>query len=66
MPREIVMFGVLIPALVPLFLACLLLQLGLDWVLGELGFYRLVWHASLVRLCLFACLFGGLLLWLYQ
>lgn len=66
MPREIAVFGVLIPSLVPLFLASLLLQVVLDRLLGAAGFYRRVWHPSLVRLCLFASIFGALLLWLYH
>ena len=66
MPREIAVFGVLIPSLVPLFLAAILLQLGLDRLLTESGIYRRLWHPSLVRLCLFSLVFCGLLLWYYQ
>lgn len=66
MPRELAVFGVLIPTLLPLFLAAMLLQILADRVFGLLGFYRAVWHPSLVRLCLFIGIFGGLLLWLYR
>lgn len=64
MPHEIAFGGVLIPALLPIFLACLLLMWLADTVLGRLGLFRHVWHPPLFRLALFACLFGtlGLLL----
>ena len=65
MPREITVFGVMLPSVLPLFLVCLLLQVTLDRALGALGFYRRVWHPSLVRLCLFAAIFGGAILYLY-
>lgn len=66
MPRELAVFGVLIPTLVPLFFISLLLQVLLDWVLGLAGVYRRLWHPALVRLCLFTCIFAGLLLWCYR
>ncbi|MFA9219009.1 MAG: DUF1656 domain-containing protein [Sphingomonadaceae bacterium] len=66
MPREIAVFGVLLPTLLPLFLASLLIQGALDWVLGLTGAYRHVWHPALVRLCLLVCVFGTLVATLYQ
>ncbi|WP_295994854.1 DUF1656 domain-containing protein [Rugamonas sp.] len=66
MPREIALFGVLIPAILPLFLLALALQGALDWVLGQLGVYRRVWHPALVRLCLLVCIFGALIGALYK
>lgn len=65
MPRELAIFGVLIPTLLPLFIASIGLQALLDRILGRLGFYRAVWHPSLVRLCLFTAIFGALVLRLY-
>ncbi|MET3132173.1 hypothetical protein AAKU55_002443 [Oxalobacteraceae bacterium GrIS 1.11] len=65
MPRELAIFGILIPTLLPLFIASLALQAGADWVLGRLGVYRLVWHPALVRLCLLVGIFGALVLTLY-
>jgi protein AaeX len=44
------------------FLAAILLFLMIDRLASPLGFYRLVWHPSLVRLALFVCLFSGLVL----
>ena len=65
MPRELAIFGVLIPTLLPLFIASMLLQLAADRLLGRLGVYRLLWHPALVRLCLFVAIFGALVLALY-
>ena len=66
MPREIDVFGVLLPAILPLFLASLLIQGALDWVLGLAGVYRRVWHPALVRLCLLVCIFAALIGAYYQ
>lgn len=66
MPRELAVFGILIPTLLPVFVLCMALQVGLDRILGKLGFYRHVWHPALVRLCLLVCLFGMLLRALYR
>lgn len=65
MPRELALFGILIPTLLPVFLASLLLQLLLDRVLGVAGVYRRAWHPALLRLALLVCIFGGLTAWLY-
>lgn len=62
MPRELDLFGVLLPTLIPLFVASLLLQGLLDRILGRAGVYRAVWHPALVRLCLLASIFCGLTL----
>ena len=66
MPREIAIFGVLLPTILPLFLASLLIQGVLDWLLGLAGVYRHTWHPALVRLCLLVCIFGALIGALYQ
>ncbi len=60
MPGEISLFGVLVPGLLLVFVLSLLLQWGVDWVIGRFGLYRYVWHPSLFRIALFACIFGGL------
>ena len=59
MPREIAFYGALMPGLLPVFVGCLVLMVPLDLLLGRIGLYRHVWHASLFRLALFVCLFGG-------
>lgn len=65
MTREIAVFGILIPTLLPLFLFSLLCQAGLDWLLGRAGVYHRVWHPALFRLSLLICVFSGLALLLY-
>ncbi|POZ60152.1 DUF1656 domain-containing protein [Chromobacterium alticapitis] len=66
MPREIAVYGILLPTLLPLFVLSLLLQAGADWLLGKLGVYEKVWHPALFRWCLLAVIFGGLALPLYR
>lgn len=58
MPREIAVFGLLMPTLLPLFIGSILLQWGLDTLLARLGLYAHVWHPALLRISLFVCLFG--------
>lgn len=58
MPREIAIYGVLVPGLLPIFLGSLVLMLLADALIGRYGLHRYVWHPPLFRLALFACLFG--------
>jgi len=37
MPREVDLYGVLVPGLLPVFLGCLLLMVPIDLLLGRLG-----------------------------
>ncbi|GAB2872584.1 DUF1656 domain-containing protein [Pseudoduganella ginsengisoli] len=60
MPRELDVFGILLPTLIPLLLASVVLQGLLDKLLA--GVYRAVWHPALVRLSLLTCIFCGLTL----
>ena len=60
MPRELSLFGALVPGLLPVFVFSLLLLWWLDWIGGRFGVYRHVWHPALFRLALFTCIFGGL------
>lgn len=66
MPREVDLFGLLMPSLLPLFVACLLAQWGFDSLLARSGLYNHAWHPALLRLSLFVCLFGGLGLLVYH
>lgn len=66
MPREVDFFGVLLPGVLPVFLAAVLLQLVLDAGLSYAGVYRRSWHPALVRLCMFVCIFSALLATLYK
>ncbi|MGO4155222.1 DUF1656 domain-containing protein [Cupriavidus sp. YAF13] len=65
MPREIALSSILVPTLLPVFLACVLLYLLVDHLFARIGLYRLAWHPALFRAALFACMFSGigLLLW---
>lgn len=65
MPRELDLFGLLVPTLLPILLLCIGLQWALDHGLTRLGFYRHVWHPALLRLSLFVVLFGLLGLAVY-
>jgi hypothetical protein len=65
MPREIAIFGILVPSLLFVFLLSLVIHVGVDWLCGHFGVYRYVWHKSLFRLCLLVCIFGALALVLY-
>lgn len=66
MPREIDVFGLLMPSLLPLFVLCLLAQWSIDTLLARTGVYNHVWHPALLRLSLFVCLFGVLGLLVYH
>ncbi|MGS0744201.1 DUF1656 domain-containing protein [Glaciimonas sp. GG7] len=59
MPREIAFFDALVPTLLLIFVACVILQFVLDWLLTRLRLYRYVWHPSLFRIALFFCIFSG-------
>jgi hypothetical protein len=66
MPREVDFFGVLLPGVLPVFLAAVVLQLALDAGLSYIGAYRRSWHPALVRLSMFVCIFSALLVILYK
>jgi protein AaeX len=66
MPREIELFSLLVPALVPILACCVLGYVVLDTACAKLGIYRFVWHPSLFRVALFAALFSGASLLLGQ
>ena len=59
MPREIAFLDALIPTLLLIFVGCVILQFGIDWLLSRLRLYRYVWHPSLFRIALFFCIFSG-------
>jgi protein AaeX len=63
MPREIAIFSLLVPSLLPVLLGCVLVFIPLDLLISRLGAYRFVWHPALFRASLFAVLFciAGLL-----
>ncbi|MGF6774792.1 hypothetical protein P3T18_007313 [Paraburkholderia sp. GAS199] len=65
MPREIDLFSLLVPSLLPILAVCVLIFIGLDLVLAKFNFYNFTWHPSLFRVALFAAMFSGtsLLFW---
>lgn len=65
MPREIAMFGILMPSLLIVFFASVLINIGIDWLCGHFDVYQYVWHRSLFRLCTLVCIFGALAFLLY-
>jgi hypothetical protein len=66
MPREIDLFALLVPGLLPILAGCALLFVVLDLALARLGFYRFTWHPELFRVALFASIFSGAALLLHQ
>lgn len=60
MPRELAFWGLSVPTLLLLFLLSLVAIALFDQLAGRFGWYRLMWHPSLFRVALFACIFGGL------
>ena len=61
---EIDLLGAFVPAIAAWFVGALAIFVVIDVLLTRMGFFRLFWHAPLVRFGLFSCLFcaGGLLL----
>jgi hypothetical protein len=64
MPRDIVLFSLFVPSLLPILVGCVLVFVALDLLISRLGWYRFVWHPALFRAALFTVLFcaAGLLL----
>jgi len=66
MPGEIDLLALFVPGLLPILAGCALLFVVLDLILSRLGFYRYTWHPSLFRGALFAAMFSGVSLLLWQ
>jgi hypothetical protein len=64
-PGEIEFFSLLLPGLLPILAVCAASFVVIDLFLAKLGLYRYTWHPSLFRVALFAAMFSGasLLLW---
>lgn len=66
MPRELELFGIAFPSLIPL----LLLAGGLSWLLdsalARTGFFQFVWHPALFRISLTILMFCGFGLLLFS
>ncbi len=59
MPGEIAVFSLLVPSLLPIFMGCFAVFIGLDLLLSRRGLYRHVWHPALFRAALITTLFGA-------
>ena len=66
MPREIAFHGLYMPSVTVLFLIAMVLAWALDRLLSGLDLYRFFWHPALLRLSLFACIFGAMALTVYR
>jgi hypothetical protein len=66
MPRDLVIFGAYVPAIVPLCVGGAALTWLLDRLLAAVGLYRLVWHPSLLRASLLVTVCGALGLAVYR
>ncbi|MDR6419568.1 putative membrane protein [Paraburkholderia phenoliruptrix] len=66
MPRDIAVFDAYVPTIVLLFVAGAALTWVLDRVIAYTGVYRVVWHPSLFRASLLACVCGLLGLAVYR
>jgi len=59
MPREISIFSLLVPGLLPILAGSVIAFGLLDRALVRSGLYRHVWHPALFRAALFVCIFSG-------
>lgn len=66
MPREVELFGLFMPTLLPLLIVMAALQWLIDIVLARQGWLQQVWHPALFRMSLFVCLFGAAALLIYR
>ncbi|CAN7406845.1 DUF1656 domain-containing protein [Trinickia sp. LjRoot230] len=66
MPRELVIFGAYVPAMVPLCIASAALAWIADRLLATTGLYRFVWHPSLFRASVLVGICGALGLAVYR
>ena len=66
MPRDLASFGAYVPAIVPLCVSGAALTWLLDRALAATGFYRIVWHPSLLRASLLVIVCGALGLAVYR
>ena len=60
--RDIDLGGVYAPALLVIFVVALAIVWWLDRLVAMTGLYSRVWHPSLLRTSLFACVFAALAL----
>ena len=66
MPREITFQSVYMPTMTLMFFIAAALAWALDRFLAGSVWHRFFWHAALLRLILFTCLFGAMALTVYR
>jgi hypothetical protein len=59
MQSQFDLLGAFVPMIAAWFVLSLAVFIPVDALLTRRGFYRLFWHAPLVRFALFVCLFCG-------
>lgn len=64
--RDLDLGGFYAPPLAMIFAASFFLMWLIDLIVAPTGVYRFVWHPSLFRASLFACVFGGAALCFYR
>ena len=66
MPLDITLFGIQMPTLLPIFVIAAVVQILLDRLMADGGFYNYVWHPGLFRTAVFVCLFTIPCLFIYR
>ncbi len=66
MPRDIVIFGFVMPVLVPLFCLCIVIMWPVERLFRNLNVYSHVMHPPLFRLAVFFIVFCSLCLVVYD
>ena len=60
MPRELSFMGALFPSLLLIFVFSAVILWIFEHLAGRYGWYAHVWHPPVLRIALFAIVFGGL------
>ncbi len=66
MPRDVVLFGFVMPVLVPLFFVCIVVMWRVEHLFRGLNVYSRVMHPALFRLAVFVIIFCSLGLLVYH
>jgi hypothetical protein len=66
MYREIAFHGVYLPTMTLMFFIAAVLAWALGTLFSGVDLYRYFWHPALLRLSVFACIFGALALTVYR
>jgi len=58
MSLDIVLLGIQMPALIPIFVIVAILNILIDRIMSDMGLYKYVWHLGLFRTAFFITLFA--------